>query len=81
MVETLIEWLREALDVHLRLFRGKTSSKEEGMIALRAAVWTEALVICHATSKSTKNGIDCLNLLKKLHNLKDETQFLIEQTI
>ncbi len=68
MVETLIERLHEAWDIHSYLFNVKTSSKEEGMIAVSAAVWTEDLytAICRATSKSGKTAFIVWISWKKL---------------
>ncbi len=45
LVKSITEWLHEAWDVHLCLFHIKTTSKEEGMIALtHTANWTEAFI-------------------------------------
>ncbi len=60
-VETLIEWLHEAWNVHSCLFHIKTS-KEEGTIVLTRATccslnWGVYTVICWASSKSVKTTI------------------------
>ncbi len=49
------------------LFRVKTSSKEEGMIALRATVRTEAFIQRSVVPHQRRqNGIYCLNFLKEI---------------
>ncbi len=59
MIETLIEWLQEAWDVHSCLFHVKTSNNEEGMITLLFILETE----------ERQNGIYCLKFLKKWNDL------------
>ncbi len=67
VAETLIEWLCEAWDVIHVYFRVKTSSKEEGMIALRATVRTEAFIQRSVVPHQRRqNGIYCLNFLKEI---------------
>ncbi len=70
MVETTIEQLHEAWDVHSCLFNVKTSRKEEGMIALTYAL-CRSLKWCAYSNlsrhiKERQNGIYCLNFLKKI---------------
>ncbi len=57
VVETLVEWLHEAWDVHSCLFHVRTSSKVKGMIVLtrplhRRINWCVCTAIFHDTSKS-----------------------------
>ncbi len=64
-VYKLIEWLHEAWDVHSCFFHVKTSSKEEGMIALRAGIWGVYKRSVSPHQRASKH-IYCLNFLKKM---------------